>query len=79
MARARVRSRVKMCAAHTALYCHRTAAAQRAKFDGKVHKPPLRFNVINFELNGSNKFFNGFHGVPLSPKRYDALLGYHVI
>ena len=57
MARARVRNRVKTCAAHTAQYCRRTAAAaQRAKFDGKVHKPPLRFNVINFELNGSNEF-----------------------
>ena len=25
--------------------------AQRAKFAKKVHKPPPRFNVINFELN----------------------------
>ena len=24
--------------------------AQRAKFAKKVHKPPLRVNVINFEL-----------------------------
>ena len=27
------------------------AAAQRAEFAKKVHKPPLRVNVINFELN----------------------------
>ena len=28
--------------------------AQRAKFAKKVHKPPLRVNVINFELDGTN-------------------------
>ena len=30
------------------------SGAQRAKFHEKVHKPPLRINVINFELNGFN-------------------------
>ena len=38
-------------------------AAQRAKFAKKVHKPPLRVNVINFELNG----FNASIWVPWSP------------
>ena len=31
---------------------HHRAAAQRAKFAWKVHKPPLWVNVINFEING---------------------------
>ena len=39
------------------------AAAQRAKFAKKVHKPPLRVNAINFELNG----FNASIWVPWSP------------
>ena len=38
-------------------------AGQRAKFTEKVHKPPLGFNVINFELNG----FNASIWVPWSP------------
>ena len=37
--------------------------AQRAKFAKKVHKPPLRVNVINFELKG----FNAPIWVPWSP------------
>ena len=37
--------------------------AQRAKFAKKVHKPPLRVNVINFELNG----FNASIWIPWSP------------
>ena len=36
---------------------------QRAKFAKKVHIPPLRVNVINFELNG----FNASIWVPWSP------------
>ena len=32
----------------------RFSGAQRAKFAKKVHKPPLRVNVISFELNGFN-------------------------
>ena len=38
-------------------------AAQRAKFLKKVHKPPLRTNVIDFELSG----FNASIWVPWSP------------
>ena len=38
-------------------------ASQRAKFAKKVHKPPLRVNAINFELNG----FNASIWVPWSP------------
>ena len=34
-----------------------------ASFDEKIHKPPLRVNVINFELNG----FNASIWVPWSP------------
>ena len=37
--------------------CHtaqEARAAQRAKFVKKVHKPPLRVNVDNFELNEFN-------------------------
>ena len=45
-------------------------AAQRAKFVKKVHKPPLRVNVINFELNG----FNASIWVPQTPKSCDALI-----
>ena len=41
--------------------------AQRAKFAKKVHKPPLRVNVINFE----HKY--GSLGVPQTPKSHDAL------
>ena len=33
---------------------NRGGGAQRAKFAKKVHKPPLRVNVIAFELNGFN-------------------------
>ena len=39
------------------------AGAQRAKFAQKVHKPPLRVNVIHFELN----WFNAFIWVSWSP------------
>ena len=45
-------------------------AAQRAKFVEKVHKPPLRIYVINFELKG----FKGSLGVPQPPKKCDALI-----
>ena len=38
-------------------------AAQRAKFSEKVHKPPLRVNVINFEVNVFNVPY-GSLGVP---------------
>ena len=31
-----------------------SCVAQRAKFAKKVHKPPLRVNAINLELNGFN-------------------------
>ena len=34
--------------------CQYRGVAQRAKFTGKVHKPPLGVNVISFELNGCN-------------------------
>jgi hypothetical protein len=37
--------------------------AHRAKIAKKVHKPPLRVNVINFELNG----FDASIWVPWSP------------
>ena len=37
--------------------------SQRAEFLKKVHKPPLRASVINFELNG----FNASIWVPWSP------------
>ena len=40
-------------------------ATQRAKFAKKVHKPPLRVNVINFELNG----FNGISLESLRPPK----------
>ena len=47
------------------------AAAQRAKFAEKVHKPPLWVNVINFELNGLDASI----WVPWSPsKSHDALI-----
>ena len=46
------------CAAVTQMY-----GAQRAKFAKKVHKPPLRVNFIDFELNG----FNASIWVPWSP------------
>ena len=39
------------------------AGAQRAKFAKKVHKPPLGFHVINFELN----WFNASIWVPCNP------------
>ena len=32
----------------------RAIAAQWAKFAKKVHKPPLRVDIINLELNGFN-------------------------
>ena len=48
-------------------------AVQRAKFAKKVHKPPLRVNVINFELNGYNHQY-GSLGVPQTPKSCDALI-----
>ena len=38
-------------------------AAQRAKFTKKVHKPSLRINVIDFELDG----FSASIWVPWSP------------
>ena len=47
----------------TASAASAVAAAKRAKFTKKVHKPPLRVNVINFELNG----FNASTSVPWSP------------
>ena len=43
--------------------CVCARAAPRAKFSKKVHKPPFRVNVINFELNG----FNASIWVPWSP------------
>ena len=47
-----------------------TDAAQRAKFTKKVHKPPLRINVINFELDG----FNASMPVLQTPKSCDAVI-----
>ena len=41
------------------------AATQRAKFYEKVHKPRLRINVNNFELNG----FNASIKVPQTPPK----------
>ena len=43
-----------------------SSGAQRAKFAKKVHKPPLRVNVINFELNGLDA---SIHMGPLDPKK----------
>ena len=45
------------------------SASQRAKFAKKVQKPPLRFNVINFELNR----FNASIWVPCSPSNPEKL------
>ena len=47
------------------LFCR--DGAQRAKFAKKVHKPPLRVNVINFELSGFNASI--FNMVPLESLR----------
>jgi hypothetical protein len=55
------RSTVASRRAHVALGA--LGAAQWAKFTKKVHKPPLRINVINFELDG----FNASIWVPWSP------------
>ena len=41
--------------------------AQRAKFAEKVNKPPLRVNVMHFELNGLNAFI--IHIGPLESLR----------
>ena len=49
-------------------------ATQRAKLAEKVHKPPLRVNVINFEVNGFNASIYGSPGVPQTPKSHDALI-----
>ena len=49
-------------------------APQRAKFAKKVHKPPLRVNVINFELNGFNTSIWVPFGVPQTSKSCDALI-----
>ena len=46
------------------------AATQRAKFAEKVHKPPHRANVINFELSG----FNASIWFPQTQKSCDALI-----
>ena len=46
------------------------AAAQRAKFAEKVHKPPLRINVNNFELDG----FNASMTVLQTPKSCDVVI-----
>ena len=51
-----------------AAFCTPTHAAQRVKFAEKVHKPPLGFNVINFELNGLNASIL-VPWSPLDPKR----------
>jgi hypothetical protein len=40
-----------------------TTATQRVKIAEKVHKPPFRVNVINFELNGFNA------SISLRPKK----------
>ena len=48
--------------------------AQRAKFVEKVHKPPLRVNVINFELNGLKMHQYGSLGLPQTPQKCDALI-----
>ena len=45
-------------------------AAQRTKFVEKVHKPPLRIYVINFELDG----FNASMPVLQTPKSCDAVI-----
>ena len=46
------------------LRCYSSSGgAQRTKFLKNVHKPPLRANFINFELNG----FNASIWVPWSP------------
>ena len=44
-----------------------------AFFAEKVHKPPLRVNVINIELNGFNASIWSL-GVPQTPKKCDALI-----
>ena len=43
---------------------------QRAKFAKKVHKPPLRINVINSDLYG----FNASMPVLQTPKSCDAVI-----
>ena len=58
------------------LYIHEIIApviALSAKFAKKVHKPPPRVNVINFELNGFNASI--LLGVPQTQKSCDALIG----
>ena len=45
-------------------------ATQRANFAKKVHKPPLRINVINSELDG----FNASMPVLQTPKSCDAVI-----
>ena len=45
------------------------SATQRAE---KVHKPPLRVNVINFELDLMHQY--GSLGVPQTPNRCEALM-----
>ena len=60
---------ILICLTSSALFLFPNASlnanhdTQRAKFAKKVHKPPLRVNVINFELNG----FNASIWVPWSP------------
>ena len=41
-----------------------------AKIAEKVHKPPLRVNVINFELNS----FNASILIPQSVKSYNSMI-----
>ena len=45
-------------------------ATQRANFAKKVHKPPLRINVNNFELDG----FNASMTVLQTPKSCDVVI-----
>ena len=47
-------SRRKTNLLRTRPHVYMPTGAQRVKFAEKVHKPPLWFNVINFELNGFN-------------------------
>ena len=66
------RSTVASRRAHVALGA--LGAAQWAKFTKKVHKPPLRINVINFELDGFKMHQYGSLGVPQTPKSCDVLI-----
>ena len=50
-------------------------AAQWAKIAEKVHKPPLRINIISFELNMG--LMHGFLGLTQAPKSYNAFMEVH--